>query len=134
MSNYLHHYVAVRLDMPRGKMLVHATHAAGESFYQFRLSSSDPQEHRLIKPGAAGSDPASGSINISATRAVVLGTKDEAELLALERKLQIAAVPHVAIREISDDIFNGQLVSIGAVPFLRTPELRNLFSHLRLVL
>lgn len=131
MSNFLHHYVVVRRDIPHGKQLVHAVHAAGESFYEFPRSS---EERAPEYPEAGGSNPSGGAFDISRTHAVLLGAKNEAALLALEARLIAAKLEHVAIREISEDAWNGQLVSIGAVPFLRTPELKALFKGLRCVL
>jgi peptidyl-tRNA hydrolase len=130
-SNYLHQYVVIRTDMPRGKMLVHTVHAAGESFYKFPRSSAPRAP--ADKPEGGGSNPSGGAFCIEETRAVVLGANTEDELTDVAGRLTVARVPHVLIHEIGG-AFNGQLVSIGVVPCVRTPELRKLFEHLRCVL
>jgi peptidyl-tRNA hydrolase len=99
-----HHYVIVRADLPRGMQAAQLVHAAGES-----------------SPG----DLAEG------THAVVLTARNEAELVELERRLDLAGVAHVAIRE-PDAPYNGQLMAIGCVP-ARKEVLRRHLSSLPLL-
>lgn len=51
------------------------------------------------------------------TYAVVLGCSSE-QLCALERQLQLAGVPHAAIRE-NDAPYYGELMAIGVCPALK---------------
>jgi len=53
------------------------------------------------------------------TRAVVLSVANEAKLLALERDLQAAAIPHWPVRE-PDSPYSGQLMAIGVLPCQRS--------------
>jgi peptidyl-tRNA hydrolase len=77
--------------LPLGVLCAQITHAAGES--------------------SLGNLPEN-------THAVVLAASDQAKLLALERKLIEAEIPHKAIRE-PDDPWNGQLMAIGINPTYR---------------
>lgn len=95
----------VRSDLPLGFLAAQVVHAAGES-----------------SPGNL--DPG--------TNAVVLGARDEAELAALERKLQRAGVPHVAIRE-PDPPWNGALTAIGLIPIEDRSTVKRLLSSLPLL-
>jgi hypothetical protein len=139
------HYVIVRRDLPFGVILAQLTHAAGESFYklagvaqkkerqvsnlevagsspapgsiQARSSEKERGASEQDDPAVAGSIPA-GPANlptIEHTTAVVLGVRDEARLLRLERRLARAGVAHVAVRE-PDAPWCGQLMAIGLVP------------------
>lgn len=65
------------------------------------------------------------------TRAVALAVPDEASLLAVERDLVAAGVPHRAIRE-PDAPYHGALMAIGVVPMPREP-LRPLLGKLALL-
>lgn len=77
--------------MPVGVICAQLVHAAGES-----------------SPG-----------NLSeGTHAVVLAAPNQAKLLALERKLIEAKVPHKAIRE-PDSPWNNELMAIGIEPTYR---------------
>ena len=78
----------MRSDLPLGTLAAQVVHASGES--------------------VEGKVP-------SGTHAVVLSVPTEAKLLALERKLIEAQIPHQAIRE-PDDPWNNQLMSIGICP------------------
>ncbi len=63
---------------------------------------------------------------------MVLAVKSEAELAAVERKLQKAGVPHVAIRE-PDAPWNGALTAIGLVPTRDRDGARRILSSLPLL-
>lgn len=118
MSDPLTHYVVVRRDLPLGVMAAQLVHAAGESFFKLSFPGSSVQSAAAPQgqAEAAGSTPAPGAtLDVSQTIAVVLGARNEAKLLKLERELVAAGVPHVAVRE-PDAPWNGQLMSIGAVP------------------
>ncbi len=65
------------------------------------------------------------------THAVVLATPNEAKLLALERVLIDAGIPHTAVRE-PDEPWNGQLMAIGIRPGPRD-TVRKLLSNLPLL-
>lgn len=95
----------VRRDLPLGVIVAQTIHAAGES-----------------SPGNIPGD----------THAVALAADSEADLLALEQRLLASAVPHVAIRE-PDAPWNGQLMAIGVVPMVRTPDLKKLFRQYALL-
>ena len=99
------HYVVVRSDLPLGFLAAQVVHGAGES-----------------SPGNLD----------SGTNAVVLAVPDEAALLALERKLQLAGVAHVAIRE-PDSPWLGALTCIGLVPVVDRGPLRHLLCGLPLL-
>lgn len=86
----LFHYVVLRGDLPIGDLAAQTIHAAGESARQ----APDLPE---------------------GTHAVALAARDEDQLLALERALVSAAIPHRAIRE-PDAPFNGALLAIGIAP------------------
>jgi peptidyl-tRNA hydrolase len=101
----LHHYVVVREDLPRGILAAQVVHAAGESAC---LAARLP-------PG---------------THAVVLGSS-AGGLLALERALVAAGVPHVAVRE-PDPPYAGALLAIGLPPAPRA-SLRRHLGKLRLL-
>lgn len=63
------------------------------------------------------------------TNAVVLAVRGEQELLALEQRLLVAGVQHVAVREPDR---GGELMTIGIVPGLQE-ELKRHFSSLPLL-
>jgi peptidyl-tRNA hydrolase len=95
--------VIVREDLPKGFLTAHVAHAAGES----------------------GPAPA-GSI------AVVLGVSNEAELLAIDARLAVLAIPHVLIRE-NDGPFNAQATAIGVCPTHDRKRVGKAVSRLRLL-
>jgi hypothetical protein len=66
------------------------------------------------------------------TNAVVLAARSEVELAALERKLQQAGIPHVAIRE-PDEPWGNALCAIGLVPTEDRRKLKPLLSSLPLL-
>jgi hypothetical protein len=102
----LHHYVVVRLDVPRGTQAAQLIHAAGESAC---LAGSVP-------PG---------------TNAVALGVPGEARLLELGRTLTAAGVPHVQITE-TEGAFAQQLMAIGVRPAPKK-GLKKFFSSIPLI-
>jgi peptidyl-tRNA hydrolase len=121
------HYIIVRRDLqfPSGKKLVHktgvgsnvgvvaaqVTHAAGESFAMFVLNEVHNYSKRLK--------------NLSGTIAVVLGVPNERALKAVEKKLLLFGIRHVAVRE-PDAPWNGQLMAIGLYPREHCNQLRRL--------
>jgi hypothetical protein len=66
------------------------------------------------------------------TNAVVLAAKDETELRAVARKLQLAGVPHVLIQEV-DPPFDGQCTAIGVVPLAERAKVKPILSKLPLL-
>lgn len=102
----LHHYVIVRLDVPRGTQAAQLIHAAGESAC---LAGSVP-------PG---------------TNAVALGVPGEARLLELGRTLTAAGIPHVQITE-TEGAFAGQVMAIGCAPAPKA-GLKKFFSSIPLI-
>jgi len=62
----------------------------------------------------------------------VLAVRSEAELAVLERKLQRAGIPHVAIRE-PDAPYNGALTAIGLVPVEDRSTVKRFLSSLPLL-
>lgn len=115
-------YIIVRRDLPRGTMCAQVAHAAGESFVLSYPRSSvkerpaSEQDDREV----GGSSPSAGANPLFITIVVVLGVRDEARLLRLERRLIRGGVPHVAIRE-PDEPYNGALTAIGIPPGPREP-------------
>lgn len=103
--SFLHHYVIIRGDLPRGVQFAQMIHAAGESVDQ------------PVPP---------------TTHAVALEVANEAELLDLERKLSGMGVRFVAIRE-PDEPYNNQLMAIGIVPQVRSKNLRKALARYALV-
>jgi hypothetical protein len=63
----------------------------------------------------------------SGTHAVVLGVKEELDLVKLEQKLKNNNIPHVSIRE-PDLGWNNQLMAIGLSPTYKTPIIKKLLS------
>lgn len=104
-SSGLTHYVVVRSDLPLGFLAAQVVHAAGES-----------------SPGALD----------HGTNAVVLSVPDESALAAVERRLQLAGVPHVAIRE-PDAPWDGALCAIGLVPLADRAPAKRVLSALPLL-
>lgn len=65
------------------------------------------------------------------THAVVLAAKSEAEILDVERRLALAGIPHVSVRE-TDALYVGQLMAIGLAPAPK-PKIRKHLSSLPLL-
>ena len=101
----LTHFVVVRADLPLGFLAAQVVHAAGES-----------------SPGNLD----------QGTNAVVLSVPNEAELAAVERRLQLAGIAHVAIRE-PDAPWDGALCAIGLVPVADCAPVRRVLSALPLL-
>lgn len=101
----LTHYVVTRSDLPLGFLAAQVAHAAGES-----------------SPGNL--DPG--------TYAVVLDARSEQELAAVERRLQLAGIAHVAVRE-PDAPYLGALTAIGLVPVQDRATARRALSSLPLL-
>lgn len=100
----------MRRDLPRGVQAAQIAHAAGES--------------------SPGNLP-------SGTHVVVLAARDEAALVALSARLQLAGAAHVRIIEPdapygAGDGVNGQLMALGLVPG-RKELLRRTLSQLPLL-
>jgi peptidyl-tRNA hydrolase len=121
------HYIIVRRDLQflKGKKLIHmgigsnigvtaaqVTHAAGESFAMFVLDEAVHHHSKRLK-------------NLSGTIAVVLGVPNERALKAVEKKLLLFGIRHVAVRE-PDEPWNGQLMAIGLWPREHCNQLRRL--------
>jgi hypothetical protein len=100
----LTHYVVVRDDLPTGFLAAQVVHAAGES-----------------SPGNL--DPGTNAVVLAATTA---------ELDELERRLALAGIAHVAIRE-PDPPWDGALCAIGLVPVADRAVVRRLLSSLPLL-
>lgn len=100
----LFHYVIVRGDLPRGLQAAQIIHAAGES-----------------SPGGLS----------SGTHAVCLVVPKEAELLDVAKRLALANVKHVCIRE-PDHPWNDQLMALGVAPG-RKEELKRYLSSIPLL-
>lgn len=135
MSEALFHYIVVRRDLPAGDICAQVAHAAGESFYKLRPSSSDAE--RSVSNGEAGASqaPSGSTFDPSRTVVVVLGSRNEGRLQRLEQQLVEKQVAHVSIRE-TDGPWNGQLMAVGLVPGLkheRCPHVRE-FQMLRFTL
>lgn len=114
-------YIIVRRDLPRGTMCAQVAHAAGESFvltYPRSSVKEQPASEQDVR-GVGGSSPSAGA-NPLHTIVVVLGVRDEARLLRLERRLLRGGVSHVAIRE-PDEPYHGALTAIGIPPGPREP-------------
>ena len=103
--SFLHHYIVIRADLPRGVQIAQTIHAAGESVRE------------PVPP---------------TTHAVALEAATEADLLDLERKLQDLGIEHVAIRE-PDAPYNNQLMAIGVKPQVRGKTLRRAMGRFALV-
>ena len=95
----------MRRDVPLGTIAAQLIHAAGAS-----------------SPGAL---PA-------ATRAVALMVDTEAELALLAERLELAEIPHVAIRE-PDPPWSGALMAIGILPLVDLRAARRVLAQLRLL-
>lgn len=63
---------------------------------------------------------------------MALAAADEAELLALERDLVVADVPHVAIRE-PDPPFHNAMTAIGIRPVADRKQVRRILGGLPLL-
>ena len=92
----------MRSDLPLGVVAAQLVHAAGESAMDGRY--------------------------LGIIHAVVLATKDEAQLEKLEVLLQRKGIAHVAIRE-PDPPYYGQLMAIGIEPTACRKVLRRLLSR-----
>lgn len=66
------------------------------------------------------------------TNAVVLAAKNEIEIRQIARKLELAGIPHVAIREI-DPPWDGQMTAIGIVPVENRALVKKFLSSLPLL-
>jgi len=95
----------VRRDVPLGTIAAQLIHAAGAS-----------------SPGALPGD----------TRAVALMVDSEAELALLAERLELAEIPHVAIRE-PDPPWSGALMAIGILPLVDLRAARRVLAQLRLL-
>jgi hypothetical protein len=98
----------VRRDLPLGTLAAQLIHAAGAS--------------AALGPGALPPD----------TRAIALMVVDEAELAVLAERLELAAVPHVAIRE-PDPPWSGALMAIGIPPLADPRAARRVLARLPLL-
>ena len=56
----------------------------------------------------------------------------EAALAVIERQLQRAGIPHVAVRE-PDPPYNGALTAIGLVPLQDRSQVKRIFNKLSLL-
>jgi len=66
------------------------------------------------------------------TNAVVLSVKNQAELLVIATKLQLAGIPHILIREV-DPPYDGHATAIGIVPLSDRREVKKIVSGLPLL-
>jgi hypothetical protein len=98
----------VRRDLPIGTLAAQLIHAAGVS--------------AAAGPGALPPD----------SRAIALMVDGEAELALLAERLELAAVPHVAIRE-PDPPWSGALMAIGISPFVDPRAARRVLARLPLL-
>ena len=82
---------------------------------------------------AAGASVAFGSGALPPdTRAIALMVDDEAGLALLAERLELAAVPHVAIRE-PDPPWSGALMAIGLSPLVDPRAARRVLARLPLL-